>query len=160
MAITIRPYQDSDKQQIIDLITYIQQIEFQVPVTLEDQPDLQQIPPFYQVKNGEFWVATHKDNVVGTIALIDCGDNIGCIRKMFVKAEYRSQYGIAQQLLDTLLAKAKTSKMTQVYLGTVAKLKAAIRFYERNGFEPIAAENLPPQFPLMAVDTHFFTKVV
>lgn len=156
--ITYRPYQDKDTQQIIDLIVYIQQKEFQVPVTLADQPDLMVIPTFYQVKNGEFWVALHNDEVVGTIALIDCGDGIGCIRKMFIKAAYRSTYGIAQHLLDTLLAHAKTVEMSAVYLGTVEKLKAAIRFYERNGFVFLPKGELPTSFPIMAVDTHFYCK--
>ena len=151
-------YRHEHKEQIIALILNIQQNEFQVPVTLEDQPDLQIIPDFYQVKNGQFWVALHGEEVVGTISLIDCGDGVGCIRKMFVKAEFRSNYGIAQHLLDNLLAHAKKHDITSVYLGTVAKLKAAIRFYERNGFVFLEKSALPAQFPLMTVDTHFYWK--
>jgi predicted N-acetyltransferase YhbS len=43
-----------------------------------------------------------------------------------------------------------------VQLGTVEQLKAAHRFYERNGFESIAKEDLPVYFPLMSTDTMFF----
>ncbi len=151
-------YRAEHKEQIIALILNIQQNEFQVPITAEDQPDLQIIPDFYQVKNGQFWVALHDEVVVGTIALIDCGDGIGCIRKMFVKAEFRHQYGIAQHLLDTLLAHAQKHDINSIYLGTIAKLEAAIRFYERNEFVFLEKSALPSQFPLMAVDTHFYWK--
>lgn len=151
-------YQPEHREQIIALILNIQQNEFQVPITIEDQPDLQVIPDFYQKNGGEFWVALHEDEVVGTIALVNCGDGVGCIRKMFVKAEFRSEHGIAQHLLDALTNYAKSQTISNLYLGTVAKLHAAIRFYERNGFSFLEKKDLPPQFPLMAVDTHFYQK--
>ena len=154
--ITYSTYRPEHKAQIIDLIIDIQQNEFQVPITLADQPDLQMISDFYQVKNGNFWVALHEEKVVGTIALIDCGDGIACLRKMFIHKDFRSKHGIAQQLLDTLIAATKAHDFKAIYLGTRAQLEAAIRFYERNNFQPIAIPDLPPQFPRMAVDTHFF----
>jgi N-acetylglutamate synthase-like GNAT family acetyltransferase len=153
-------YQPEHKDQIVDLILNIQQNEFQVPLTLADQPDLLVIPDFYQVNNGNFWVALHGDEVVGTIALINCGEGVGCIRKMFVKAEFRSQHGIAQYLLSILTDYAKQQNINALYLGTVAKLKAAIRFYERNGFSFLEKNELPKQFPRMAVDTHFYQKEI
>ena len=130
-----------------------------MPITIEGQPDLLDIDNFYQKDNGNFWVALDGEIVVGTIALIDCGAGIGCIRKMFVKKEYRSQYGIAQILLNILEKQALTHDFKGVYLGTLERLTAAIRFYEKNGFEPIAKNDLPPEFPLMAVDTHFYQKL-
>lgn len=153
-------YQPEHREQIISLILNIQQNEFQVPLTIEDQPDLQVISGFYQAKGGQFWVALHENEVVGTIALINCGDGIGCIRKMFVKAEFRSQHGIAQHLLDNLIVFAQEKNLKGLYLGTVAKLHAAIRFYERNGFSFLEKKDLPSQFPLMAVDTHFYQKEI
>ena len=159
--IKIQPFENHDTDQIVDLILNIQQKEFFVPITINEQQDLLNIPAFYQQGNGNFWVAKHEGKVVGTIALIDCGESIGTIRKMFVKKEFRGkEFGIAQRLLDLLLDIAKESKMTDVYLGTIERLQAAIRFYERNGFTLIAKENLPSVFPLMAVDTHFFEKKV
>ena len=159
--IQIQPFEDQDTDQIVELILTIQQKEFFVPITINEQQDLLNIPTFYQQGNGNFWVAKHEGNVVGTIALIDCGEDIGTIRKMFVKKEFRGkEFGIAQRLFDILLATAQEAKMTDVYLGTIEKLQAAIRFYERNGFTLIAKENLPSVFPIMAVDTHFFEKKI
>ena len=159
--IQIQPFENQDTDQIVELILTIQQKEFFVPITINEQQDLLNIPTFYQQGNGNFWVAKYEGNVVGTIALIDCGENIGTIRKMFVKKEFRGkEFGIAQRLFDILLTTAQEAKMTDVYLGTIERLQAAIRFYERNGFTLIAKENLPSVFPIMAVDTHFFEKKI
>jgi putative acetyltransferase len=155
----ITPFEPHYTEQITALILGIQQGEFQVPITLEQQPDLLIIDRFYQKDRGNFWVALHGDEVVGTIALIDCGAEVGCIRKMFVKAAYRGkELGIAQQLLNQLVAWCQEHGISSLYLGTIERLQAAIRFYERNDFRLIPKAELPPTFPIMAVDTHFFEK--
>jgi putative acetyltransferase len=159
--ITIQPFENQDTNQIVNLILNIQQNEFQVPITINEQQDLLNIPSFYQHGKGNFWVAKSEGEVVGTIALIDCGENIGTIRKMFVKKEFRGkEYGIAQRLLDILESSSRENGITNLYLGTLERLQAAIRFYERNGFILIEKQNLPSVFPIMPVDTHFFEKEI
>ncbi|HVN38503.1 MAG TPA: GNAT family N-acetyltransferase, partial [Myxococcota bacterium] len=37
-----------------------------------------------------------------------------------------------------------------------SKFLAAHRFYAKNGFREIAKSDLPPSFPVMAVDDRFF----
>ncbi|MBV7532538.1 GNAT family N-acetyltransferase [Chitinophaga sp. sic0106] len=143
--------------QVIDIILPIQVQEFNVPITAADQPDLQDLEGSYHQGGGGFWGAYVDGELVGTIALINTGHAAGAIRKMFVKKEFRGrELGLAQALLETLMMYAKTVGIRDLYLGTVPQLKAALRFYERNGFAPIAAENLPPHFPRMAVDTLFY----
>lgn len=158
--IQIKTYESAYRDQIATLITTIQQIEFQVPITLADQPDLMQIDTFYQQRNGEFWVALNDNNeVVGTIALIDNGEVFGTIRKMFVRADYRGKdKGVAAKLLSILEKKAIANKMSALYLGTVEKLKASHRFYKKNGFSQVSKADLPQNYPLMQVDTMFFKK--
>ena len=41
-------------------------------------------------------------------------------------------------------------------LGTTDKFLAVHRFYEKNGFRAVPPEDLPPEFPRMAVDTRFY----
>jgi hypothetical protein len=48
----------------------------------------------------------------------------------------------------------------ELYLGTTAKYLAAHRFYEKNGFREIARTALPESFPVMAVDTKFYTRTL
>ncbi len=160
--IEVKKYEPAYCDQIVRLILNIQQNEFQVPVTLADQPDLLIIDQYYQQRNGEFWVAMNEQNeVVGTIALIDNGEPFGTIRKMFVKADYRGkEQGVAAKLFYILEKKAMDNNMTALYLGTVDRLKASHRFYEKNGFVQIPKIDLPNNYPLMPVDTMFFMKTL
>ncbi|MGF1494018.1 MAG: hypothetical protein ACFBSC_16505 [Microcoleaceae cyanobacterium] len=41
----------------------IQRDEFQLPITISDQPDLLEIPQVYQKKLGNFWTAVDQDQV-------------------------------------------------------------------------------------------------
>ena len=133
-VIHIVEYSNKYKDQIIDLIISIQTKEFKVPVTLQDQPDLENISSFYQKGNGNFWIALSGDKVIGTIALIDIGNSQSALRKMFVAKEYRGKdKGIAQRLFNTVLDWCKSKDIQEIYLGTVAILYAAQRFYEKNG---------------------------
>ncbi|MDY0931256.1 GNAT family N-acetyltransferase [Chryseobacterium sp. CFBP8996] len=142
--------------EIIDLILTIQQKEFNVPITIEDQPDLMQIDDFYFANGGSFWGAFINGELVGTIALIKFDEKKAAIRKMFVKKEFRGkEHGIAQKLLETLIAYCQKNGIDEVYLGTVSILQAALRFYERNHFEIIEKKSLPSKFPLMSADNVF-----
>ena len=128
MNIEIATYSDTYKQQIIDLILHIQRNEFGVPITLEAQPDLNNIPSFYQKDNGNFWVAVVENKVIGTIALLDIANCRGALRKMFVHKDFRGkEYGTGQALLNTLLEWARQKKLIEILLGTTEKFIAAQR---------------------------------
>lgn len=152
----IKLVNDTYSKEIVDLILNIQQKEFNVPITIEDQPDLMQIDDFYFANGGSFWGAFIDGELVGTIALIKFDEKAAAIRKMFVKKEFRGkEYGIAQKLLEILIAYCQKNGIDEVYLGTVSILEAALRFYERNHFIRIEKEQLPSKFPLMTADNVF-----
>jgi N-acetylglutamate synthase-like GNAT family acetyltransferase len=160
-VIEIVPFASQYVEGVGALIVGIQRDEFQIPITLEDQPDLQNIPAFYQNGAGNFWVAVSEGEVVGTVALLDLGHHEGALRKMFVHASYRGPgRGVSARLLDTLLGWARAQRVKHVYFGTTEKFLAAHRFYERNGFQQIAANELPASFPKMAVDTRFYRRAL
>jgi len=69
--IKIQSYSEKYQSGVVDVILPIQQHEFSIPITLEAQPDLLDIPAFYQQGNGNFWIALAGSQVVGTIALRD-----------------------------------------------------------------------------------------
>ena len=157
--VTVHVYSRVYQQPVIDLILTIQREEFGVPITLEQQPDLTGIENFYQKGKGNFWVALYRGNVVGTIALIDIGNNQVALRKMFVTLPYRgSQFKTGQRLLDTALDWMRAKGCTQVFLGTLDVFHAAQKFYRKNGFTEIAKSNLPSNFPAMTLDNMFFKK--
>jgi GNAT superfamily N-acetyltransferase len=154
MAFLIKPFQPGLEDQVLDLILPIQQIEFGVPITARDQPDLARIPEVYQAGRGGFWVALAEGQVVGTIGLI-CFGSGGALRKMFLHKDHRGS-GLAQALLDTLLDHARSQALPGIWLGTLPHMGAAHRFYERNGFQRVEPKELPLDFPRMAVDTVFY----
>ncbi|PBJ16026.1 GNAT family N-acetyltransferase [Flavobacterium sp. ACN6] len=152
----IQPIQNEYEKEIVDLILNIQQKEFNVPITIEDQPDLLEIENFYFKPGGTFLGAFIDEKLVGTIALVKFSPEAGAIRKMFVKKEYRGkEFAIAQHLLEQLIAYSKENGIKNLYLGTVTILQAALRFYEKNHFVTIPKEALPVDFPIMKPDNVF-----
>ena len=156
--ISISVFHAPQETGVIELITGIQQKEFSLSITAADQPDLMSIPEFYQVGCGNFWTASSNGQVVGTIALLDIGRKQAALRKMFVHPSFRGKStGTAQKLLKTLLLWSAQNEIQDIFLGTTPKFLAAHRFYEKNGFVEIPQSALPDSFPIMKVDTKFYT---
>lgn len=154
----IKTLNNSYENKVIDLILTIQQKEFNIPISIHDQPDLLAIENFYISKGGNFWGAFINGELVGTIALVKFDKDSAAIRKMFVKQEFRGkEFKIAQNLLNTLVNYCSKNDIQHLFLGTVSILKAAIRFYERNGFLTIEKNLLPASFPLMSADDVFYS---
>lgn len=153
----IESYSPHYSQGVADLIASIQREEFQIEITYQDQPDLTDIPAFYQQGTGGFWLALEGKQVVGSIALKDIGRGAAALRKMFVAPNHRGRdKGVAKMLLDTALNHARSLGLVVIYLGTTAKFLAAHRFYEKHGFERLDETALPETFPRMVVDTRFY----
>jgi len=153
----ISEYQPENKREVVDLILDIQTNEFGISISEDQQPDLQDIPRFYQHGKGNFWVSQHKNNIVGTISLLDIGGGMTALRKMFVHPKFRGQeHGVSTALLSQVLNWANTNEVECIYLGTTAKFLAAHRFYEKNGFIEVPRARLPNTFPIMAVDSKFY----
>lgn len=159
--IEIVPFSNEHQTGVIDVILPIQQSEFGISITLEDQPDLHDIPGIYKRGSGNFWVALSGARVVGTISLLDIGGAQGALRKMFVRPEYRGpNHQVARRLLETLIEWCQDKTLREVFLGTTAKFVAAHRFYEKWGFAEISKADLPAAFPLMSVDTKFYVRII
>jgi N-acetylglutamate synthase-like GNAT family acetyltransferase len=154
--VIVRPFRPGDEDAVVDVILPIQREEFGIAITAADQPDLAAIPDWYQTGRGQFWLAELDGRAVGTVALKDIGGAAVALRKMFVKPVARGAVGAAQALLDAALAHARMNGVATVWLGTTDRFTAAHRFYEKNGFDPVAVEDLPDAFPRMAVDTRFY----
>lgn len=157
----IQPFEEHHSEQLIRLILPIQQIEFNVPITIDDQPDLLNVLSVYRKGSGNFWCAVAEEQIVGSIGLIDIGNNQGAIRKMFVHPDYRGrEKRTAQRLLDELTQWCADHQIHEVLLGTIDTMLAAQKFYIRNGFMPVEKSALPVSFPLMKVDNLFFRKAL
>lgn len=156
-GILIREYREADQKQVMGLILPIQQDEYNIAITIEDQPDLHKIPSFYQVDKGNFWVAEKEGTIIGTIALLDFGQNRLALRKMFVHKDYRGpKWGTARRLLTEAVEWSEEHLAEGIWLGTTSSFKAAHRFYEKNDFKEIERSSLPEDFPLVFVDNVFY----
>jgi GNAT superfamily N-acetyltransferase len=98
-----------------------------------------------------------RTRVVGTIGVVDIGNNQVALKKMFVHADARGKAsGVAQALMDTAKNWCRERGVESIILGTTARMLAAHRFYEKNGFVEQQMEQLPPNFPIVHVDTKFY----
>lgn len=153
----IRPCTRDDEDQVIEMILWSQNVEFGLSIPIAEQPDLRDIARHYRKGAGNFWVALDGSRVIGSIGLIDLGQGLAALRKMFVRPEYRgSADGVAAALLGVLLTWGGEKGIGTIFLGTVDILRAAQRFYEKNGFVAVPREALPANFLSLGVDTKFY----
>ncbi len=88
----------------------------------------------YKDNNGNFWIAINNDNeVIGTIALKNLGNEKACLKSLYVKKEYRKN-GIAKKLFNKLMEFVVLNNYKKIELDTYDAFKHAIRFYQKNKF--------------------------
>jgi GrpB-like predicted nucleotidyltransferase (UPF0157 family)/GNAT superfamily N-acetyltransferase len=158
--IRIAPWTEHDRADVVSFIVSIQRDEFGLPITADDQPDLADVERWYRVPGGEMFVArdgAEPNGVAGTVAALVVEDNTVALRKMFVAERHRGS-GLAAELMETIVGWARRSGYRTILLGTTSRMHAAHRFYEKHGFEPIAADDLPAEFPRMSVDDRFYRR--
>lgn len=158
--VTIVPFEERYTQEVVKLILPIQREEFHIAISIEDQPDLLRIREEYIETGGNFWVALSEGKVVGTIALVKLENHCGAIKKMFAAKDFRGEKQVGKKLLDTLVDYCEGQGYERLYLGTVDVLKAAQKFYKKNGFQQIDKSEMPKDYHLMDVDTVFFMRTL
>jgi N-acetylglutamate synthase-like GNAT family acetyltransferase len=152
MQISIQLFSDIYQKQVETLVLGIQNGEFGLGITAQDQPDLPNIAEFY--KNGNFWIALNEqDQLMGTIGIQPLNSQQAVLRKMFLDKSMRGNKDInlAQRLYEILLDYAKKNGFQELWLDTPPPAQAAHRFYERNGFELMPTESTPKDFKTPAV---------
>lgn len=148
----IIPFIPTYQQQVESLVLGVQNGEFGLGLTAQDQPDLPDLAAFYT--EGAFWIAVNgNDEVVGTIGLQPIGNEQAVLRKMFLAKSVRGDksLNLAQRLFDMLVAEARGRNLKELWLDTPLMAHAAHRFYERNGFGLVPLRSVPSGFKLPAV---------
>lgn len=148
----IKCYEDKYKNQVIALILYLQNFDNRVDLSLEDQPDMNNIPAYYLDNGGGFWLAVNDmDDVIGTIGLLIEPPHYGVLKKFFVNPHYRGkEVGVSNDLYACLEEHAKRKDIQTIILDTPSACHRAHGFYRKKGFETISQKNLP--FPYQYVD--------
>jgi len=148
-------YQDKYKQEIIDLILHIQNDEAKINLSIEEQPDLLNVPLYYEKNGGAFWIAVEKDEVIGTIAFMNYGNGNVVLKKFFVRSDWRNKK-IGYALYEKLITCLKDRKYKRVLLDTPSVATASHRFYERAGFKKITKEELPFHYEYPDRDSYLY----
>lgn len=145
------------RKQIVHMIENIQVHEFAVPITADINSGVLRAEEEYHYNNAyNFWYATdHAGAIIGCVGLKKIDAHHAEVKKFFVEKKYRRR-GVAQKLMVTLLKAAIKHGFENLYLGTVDRLKAAQRFYEKYGFVRIVQKDLPNKFDVCPVDNVFF----
>ena len=106
----------------------------------------QEFQHYYFAERSGVWLASQENNVVGCIALRELPEiqRSGEIKRMYVRPVHRGR-GIAKELLDALERFAAKSGYEWLYLDSAPGMDTAVRFYQRNGFQPCAPYNHNPQ---------------
>lgn len=148
-------YQEKYKQQIIDLILHIQNDEAGIDLQINEQPDLLNVPLYYEKDGGDFWLAIDQDQVVGTFAFMNYGNGNAVLKKFFVRADWRSKK-VGFILYQTVIDYLKKHGYKQALLDTPAVAKVSHRFYERAGFKKIAKAELPFHYAYPDRDSYLY----
>lgn len=155
--IEIHLYEDTDRDEIIELILHCQNDGTRPIVSVDDQPELLCIPEKFLSPGGCFWVARDDDSIVGSIGLINSGNGIGILKKFFVYENYRGEpYHLGQKLFTELLVFAHNHHFRKLILDTPKNTDRAHKFYKKAGFKQIPKEDLPVQFDYPYQDSDFF----
>lgn len=138
----IAAYRNEYKRQIIDLILSIQNSEAKIGLSIDEQPDLLDIPLYYEKNGGAFWTAVENGEVIGTIAVMNYQNKNAVLKKFFVRADHRKK-GVGYALYKTALEYLTRNGYMYVMLDTPSVAKASHVFYERAGFKKIGKDEMP-----------------
>lgn len=156
----IKPYIPKYRNQVIALILYLQNYDNQVDLSLEEQPDMADIPAHYLNGQGGFWLAINdQDTVVGTIGLLVENNQYGVLKKFFVHQDYRgTAAGVSYRLFATLIATANQRNLQHILLDTPAACHRAHHFYRKHGFTEIPRAAVPVRYDFPDRESIFFVK--
>ena len=119
MSHRVERYTGGRDGDVAAMVLAIQNGEYGLDLTIDEQPDLADIPRAYA--DGGFWIAIGADDaVIGSIGLLRYGARQGVLKKFFVPALHRGASGPASALYGQLIGFARSHG-----------------FYRRAGFEVI-----------------------
>lgn len=144
----IKTYEDRYQQEVIDLVLGVQNDEYKLGITIEEQSDILDIPFHYLRSGGGFWVATDEQGkVVGSIGLMKKSAEVYVLKKFFVYEEYRGkERSMGKDLFQTLLRFANQHGAEVILLDTPSSAERSHQFYRKNGFREITKAELPLQY--------------
>lgn len=120
-------------------------ISFDIPTMLED--DVKHLDRFMP-PSGRLLLCIHEGKPAGIACLKELTSEIGEIKRMFVRPEYRKK-GLGLALIARLIMEAKQIGYTAIRLDSTHFMKAAHRMYRGMGFREIESyegSEIPKEF--------------
>lgn len=133
----IRRAYNSDIPRVRELIFSVLEEYGLMPDEYGIDSSLSDLEMNYFDKEGFFGVlVSPSDEIIGTIGIVNTGNDIFELKKMFLKKDFRGK-GFGKMLMDFILEYAKKSNCKVLQLETVHVLHEAIGLYKSYGFNPI-----------------------
>ncbi len=102
------------------------------------QQELDGLPGDYALADGRLWLAiTERGEAVGCVALRRLEQNIGEMKRLYVRPEHRGT-GLGKRLAQKLLEEAERIGYQRIRLDTTPEMAGAIRLYASLGFKRMA----------------------
>lgn len=156
----IRPFETHDSDEVNRFIRGIQLEEFGFSETAYPQPELWNIAQFYQ-RRGNFWVARLDQELVGTVAILDLGEGVAKLGRLFVHPGHRGHpLHLARHLLETAERWATGHLISRICFETTVEPCAAHVFYGRHGYLEVLQSAFPAVFPLCPYPSRYFMKML
>ena len=157
--IPVKAFDPSQQDALASFVLGIQNGEFGLGFTAEEQPDLRDTSSFY--KGGGFWTAIHENRVVGCIGLQRLNADYGVLRKLFVAKAFRGgAFKLADKLFLKLRTRATEVGLKKILLDTPSVARASHRFYEKNGFVEIRKTDIPKGYSYPDRDSRIFELIL
>ncbi len=139
--ITIRPITPSDDATIAKIIRdNLKAFHLDIPGTAYFDPELDCLSRYYlpHPDKRAYFIAADVDNVIGGsgIAEFSAFDSCAELQKLYL-SDAAKGHGLGRLLMQTAESFAKKSGYEFLYLETHSSLEAAIRLYEKLGFQQI-----------------------
>lgn len=150
-------YKECYREEVINLILNIQNVEYGLNIQLEEQSDIGDINKNYINDGGNFWVAKEDSNniIIGTLGLLKIEEGYGVLKKFFIKKEYRGK-GYSKLLYNELLKFAKENKFKKILLDTPSVAERSHNFYRKVGFLEITKNELKVNYKYPDRDSKLF----
>jgi ribosomal protein S18 acetylase RimI-like enzyme len=81
-------------------------------------------------------LAKDKDDPAGCVGLMDLGDGVCEMRRLFIRSEYRG-LGIGKDLVEAVIEQGRNISYTSMRLNTNRRMPEAQKLYRSLGFEDI-----------------------
>lgn len=117
-------------------------------MSLQYQPDLNDIRKNYIADGGNFWIALDdNDTIIGSIGLQKRENHCGILKKFFVASKHRgTQVGLAGSLFELLLEHTKSKGIKTLILDTLLIATRSHKFYKKSGFIEVQKLDLPIEY--------------